>query len=49
MHTTKGSQLIAKAYEVSSTRKLCFYQIDIFDDLDVLVARMSVTGYKMEK
>ena len=45
MHATRGTRLIAHAVEKSSTRKLVFYDVEICDDLDVLIASVSFTGY----
>lgn len=41
----KGKILTAEANVVSSGRKLCSYNVDIFDDSNDLIARFSVTGY----
>lgn len=49
MHASRGKKLIATAYEVSATKKVCFYQVDVTDDLGKAIARMSVTGYKLEE
>lgn len=48
MHATKGTKLIATAREVTSTRKVCFYEVDVTDDLGCKIARMSVTGYMLQ-
>lgn len=48
MHATRGNRLIATAYETSATKKVCFYQVDVRDDLDYPIAKMSVTGYRLE-
>lgn len=48
MHSTRGRKLIATAYEVSATSKVCFYNVEIKDDLDKPIAKMSVTGYMMD-
>lgn len=45
MHPARGRKLIAIAYEVTSTQKICFYQVDITDENHQPIARMSVTGY----
>lgn len=42
---TRGSKLFAHAVECSASKRLCFYDVEITDDHDVLVATMSVTGY----
>ncbi|MDR3645657.1 MAG: PaaI family thioesterase [Clostridia bacterium] len=41
----KGKFLTAQAKEVSATRSLCSYSIDVFDETDTLIARMSACGY----
>ncbi|HEX2937474.1 MAG TPA: PaaI family thioesterase [Ruminiclostridium sp.] len=44
-HPPKGSYITAKAQEVSSGRKLCTYNVDIFDEFGTLVARYTGSGY----
>lgn len=41
----KGSKLIAKATEITSSRKLGHYQVDICDEDETLVARFTGTVY----
>lgn len=42
----KGKTLLAKASETSSSRSLCNYTVDIFDeDNAVLVAKFNATGF----
>ncbi len=41
-----GTFLRAEAKEVSTTNRLCFYDVSITDDKNTLVAKMTVTGYK---
>jgi len=42
----KGKYLLAKASEISSSRSLCNYSVDIFDeDNAVLVAKFNATGF----
>lgn len=42
----KGKTLLAKATETSSSRSLCNYTVDIFDeDHAVLVAKFNATGF----
>lgn len=48
MHATRGKKLIATAYETSATKKVCFYQVEVKDDLDYPIAKMSVTGYRLD-
>lgn len=42
----KGAFLRAEAVERSATNRLCFYDVNLFDDSKTLVAKMTVTGYK---
>lgn len=41
----QGKYLIAKAEEVSSGRRLCTYNVDIYDESGTLVARYTGNGY----
>ena len=41
----KGKLLTAEAKEISSSRKLCNYIVDIFDDNNDLIAKFNATGY----
>jgi len=41
----KGILLTAEATEISLTKKLCNYNIDVTDEENNLVAKMSGTGY----
>lgn len=45
MHVAKGKRLIATAYEVSTTKSVAFYNVEIEDELGTKVAKMSVVGY----
>ncbi len=45
--TVKGSKLIAKAVCVKSGKATSLYRIDVTDDLDNLVASVTITGYKV--
>lgn len=44
-HPPKGEYIIAKAKEVSSGRRLCTCNVDIFDAQGTLVARYTGNGY----
>lgn len=48
-HGVKGSVLYAEAKKTSDTRRMCFYQVRLFDELATEVAQMQVTGYIAEK
>ncbi len=41
----RGKFIIAKAAEVSGGRRLCTYNIDVFDEDGTLVARMTGNGF----
>lgn len=43
--TPKGKVLTAEAKEVSSTNRLCSYNVDIYDEDNSLIARLTATGY----
>ena len=45
--TVKGSKLIAKSVCVKSGKATSLYRIDVMDDLDNLVASVTITGYKV--
>ncbi len=42
----KGKMLTAVAKEISSSRKICGVNIDVFDENDDLIARAHGTGYR---
>jgi acyl-coenzyme A thioesterase PaaI-like protein len=37
--------ITAKATEISSSKKLCHYTIDVFDENGELIAKIASTGY----
>jgi acyl-CoA thioesterase len=41
----QGKVLTAEAKELSSGRKLCTYNVDVFDDNNELIARVNAAGY----
>jgi len=41
----KGKILRAEATEISSSRKICSYNVDIYDENKELIARFTGTGY----
>lgn len=45
---TKGDTLFATAKMVSSSKRICNYEITVTDNLDELIATMTVTGYLTE-
>ena len=45
LKSTKGDTLIATASVISSTKRICTCEVEIKDDLDELIARMTCTGY----
>lgn len=44
----KGKVLTAEAVEISSSRRICSYNVDIYDENKDLVARFTGTGYIKE-
>lgn len=45
LKSTRGSALIATAKLVSSTKRICNYEVEVRDDLSELIAKMTGTGY----
>ena len=43
---TKGSILFAEAKCIKSSKRVCFYEIEVSDGNGNLVARISTTGYR---
>lgn len=43
--TPRGRILTAEAKEVSSTNRLCTYSVDVLDEDNELIARLTATGY----
>lgn len=48
LKSPKGKVITAEAREVSSSRRLCTYNIDIFDEDKTLVAKIISSGYKKD-
>lgn len=46
MRAPKGNQIRAVASEVSSTNRLCVYNVDIFDADGTIVSKFVGTGYR---
>lgn len=44
----KGKIITAEAREISSTKKVCNYSIDVFDENHEIIARMSGTGFRKQ-
>ncbi len=44
----KGGTLIARAREISATRRTCLYEVEVTDDAATQVALMTATGYIKE-
>lgn len=42
----RGKKLLARACMRSETKRICFYDVEVTDEKNILVAKMSVTGYK---
>lgn len=49
LKSTIGDTLIAEAKMISSTKRICTYEIDVKDNLGELIAKMSGTGYIKEE
>lgn len=45
----KGKIITAEAREISSSKKICGYTVDVFDEDKELVARFNATGYIKSK
>lgn len=45
LKSTKGNTLIAEAKMISSTKRICTYEVEVKDDLGELIAKMTGTGY----
>ena len=45
LKAAKGNILNAKATEISKSKKLCNYTVDLFDEEENLVAKFQTTGY----
>jgi acyl-CoA thioesterase len=41
----KGKKLLATAKALSASKRICFYEVHIIDDLGTPVAQMNVSGY----
>jgi acyl-CoA thioesterase len=41
----KGTQIIAEAHAEKIGRKLCFFTVRVYDELDTQIAIVSCTGY----
>ena len=46
LSATKGPILIAEAKCLKTAKNICFYEIEVKDDKDKLVAKVSSTGYR---
>ena len=45
LHAPKGLVLTACARCISKSKRICFYEVSVDDDLGTRVAQVSVTGY----
>ena len=45
LRPAKGKKLIGKSKCLGRTKRMCFYEVYITDDIGTEVAKMSVTGY----
>ncbi len=44
----KGRKLMACAKEISSTRRTCLYEVEVYDDLGTNIAYVTATGFIKE-
>lgn len=44
----RGKTLIARARELSATRRTCLYEVEVTDEMETPVAFMTVTGFIKE-
>lgn len=49
MHSSRGKLLTAEAREVSASRRVVHYQMDVYDEEQVLLARMNGVGFRKEQ
>jgi len=49
LSAVKGDRLIAEARRIREGRCVCFYEVDVTDDLGTFVAKVSMTGYHLQK
>ena len=45
MNAARGKVLYAKAVRRSQSRRISYYDVEVYDELQTPVAKMSVTGY----
>ncbi|HVI41247.1 MAG TPA: PaaI family thioesterase [Anaerovoracaceae bacterium] len=45
LKSTRGDTLIATASMISSSKRICTYEVEVKDNLGELIARMTGTGY----
>ncbi|WP_031514752.1 PaaI family thioesterase [Desulfofalx alkaliphila] len=48
LKASKGNVLIAEAKEVSASKRICTYKVNVSDDNNDLIAQLSFTGYRKE-
>jgi len=49
MKSSRGKILTAEAREVSASRRVVYYQMDVFDEEKVLLARMNGVGFRKDQ
>lgn len=49
LSAARGTKLIAEANCVRSERSTCFYTVTVLDDLDTVIAEMTVNGFVTRK
>jgi len=45
LHATRGDTLFATAKKISSSKKVCNYEVEVTDNLGVTIAKMTATGF----
>lgn len=48
LKAAKGTVLTAEAKEISTSKKITSYMVDVFDESNDLVAKLTLTGYRKE-
>lgn len=49
LKVTEGKILFGEAKEISDSKKIAVYNVDIFDENKELIAKLTVTGFKKAK
>lgn len=46
--SSKGSEIFAEAHCIKDGRKTCYYEVDVKDDTDKLLAKIGINGFKIK-